>query len=132
MDLNTKVEMLLMSEKAKQGATLNIAKWLLAIALTACGIVANYHYGDVAWALRATAGILLAVVVLVVLLQTVEGRQFFSFAKDARSELRKVVWPTRQETIQTTVMVAVMVFIAALLMWGLDAMLMWAIGKLTG
>jgi preprotein translocase subunit SecE len=47
-------------------------------------------------------------------------------------EMRKVVWPTREETMQTTLVVAGMVIILALLLWGMDSLLVWLIGWLTG
>ena len=47
-------------------------------------------------------------------------------------ELRKVVWPTRQETIQTTLIVVAMVVVAALILWGLDKVFFWLVAWLTG
>lgn len=62
---------------------------------------------------------------------TEKGRQTFSFAKEAKLELDKVVWPTRQETTQTTLIVIVMVSVTGFVLWGVDATMMWAIGKIT-
>ncbi len=59
------------------------------------------------------------------------GRQTFEFAKQSKVELQKVVWPNRQETIQTTSIVMVMVAVTGLILWGIDAGMMWAIGKIT-
>ena len=53
------------------------------------------------------------------------------FAKEAKLELQKVVWPTRQETIQTTSIVMVMVAITGFVLWGIDSGMLWAIGKIT-
>jgi preprotein translocase subunit SecE len=55
--------------------------------------------------------------------------QFFG---ESRAELRKVVWPTREETMQTTLVVAVMVIVLSLVLWGMDGLLVWLIGWLTG
>ena len=49
-----------------------------------------------------------------------------------RIELRKTTWPTRQESLQTTLMIAVVVLISALLLWGLDSALLWGVKHLTG
>ena len=62
---------------------------------------------------------------------TDKGKQAFAFAKDAKIELEKVVWPTRQETIQTTSIVMIMVTITGFVLWGIDSGMMWAIGKIT-
>ncbi len=58
--------------------------------------------------------------------------RLFAFFKNARAELRKVVWPTRQETLQTALVVVAMVVVLALVLWGLDGVLVWLIGSLTG
>jgi len=63
--------------------------------------------------------------------QTIKGKQVFAFAQEARIELLKVVWPTRQETIQTTTIVMVMVALTGFILWGIDSMMMWAIAKIT-
>jgi preprotein translocase subunit SecE len=107
-------------------------KWILVFALIAAGIWANYCYRQFDWSLRFAGWIVLACIVLFIVLQTRVGRAFWQFAKDARMELRKVVWPTRQETTQTTMMVMVMVMIMAMILWGLDTLLFWIVGLLTG
>ncbi|QLH42321.1 MAG: preprotein translocase subunit SecE [Coxiellaceae bacterium] len=106
--------------------------WLLALILLIGGIVANYYYRDVAWAIRAAIGIVLLCLIAIVALQTTQGKAIWQFAKDARLELRKVVWPTRQETIQTTMIVIAMVVVVSLLLWGIDSILMWGVSWLTG
>jgi preprotein translocase subunit SecE len=100
--------------------------------LLIAGIGAYYYYRDVPWAIKAAAGLILVCIIAVIALQTTPGRAVWQFAKDARMELRKVVWPTRQETIQTTFVVVVMVVIMALVLWGIDSILMWAVSWLTG
>lgn len=107
-------------------------KWLVIVILLAAGIVANYIYSDVAWAIRAAIGIVVAILLLVIAGFTAKGRLAWGFLKGSRTELRKVVWPTRQETIQTTLVVVAMVVVTALILWGLDTLFMWAIGWLTG
>jgi preprotein translocase subunit SecE len=67
-----------------------------------------------------------------ILSQTEKGRWVIDFFRDSRQELRKVVWPTRQETVQTTMVVAVMVIVLSLVLWGVDGVLVWLIGWLTG
>ncbi len=64
--------------------------------------------------------------------RTQKGKWVIEFFRDSRMELRKVVWPTREETMQTTLVVAAMVIVLALILWGMDGVLVWLIGWLTG
>lgn len=64
-------------------------------------------------------------------LATIKGQQVYSFAQEAKIELLKVVWPTRQETIQTTSIVMVMVAATGFILWGIDSGMMWVIAKIT-
>jgi preprotein translocase subunit SecE len=60
-----------------------------------------------------------------------QGKQLLEFGKESKVELEKVVWPTRQETIQTTTIVMVMVTVTGFVLWGIDSGMMWSIGKIT-
>lgn len=106
--------------------------WMLIAALVIGGIIAYYYFHEVAWALRAAAGLVLICVIVALALQTKQGKQLWQFAKEARVELRKVVWPTRQETVQTTLVVVAMVVVMALILWGVDSFLMWLVSWFTG
>ncbi len=106
--------------------------WSFIVLLLAGGVVANYYYPDIPWGLRATGWILLALIAGGLSLLTAKGQEIKAFAKDSRVELRKVVWPTRQETVQSTMVVAIMVIIMAILLWAIDSVLMWLISTLTG
>lgn len=98
-------------------------KWLLVTALLVGGVVAHYYFSDVFIIWRLLAWIALAVVVFFIAGQTQKGKQALAFANEAKIEIRRVVWPTRSETLQTTLIVVVAVIITALLLWALDAML---------
>lgn len=106
--------------------------WLIIVILVIGGIAANSYYNQVAGALRAAGGIVLVVIILAIASITTQGKQSWIFIKAARTELRKVVWPTRQETVQTTLVVVAMVLVTALILWGLDSFFLWAISWLTG
>ena len=67
-----------------------------------------------------------------VAVQTERGRNTWVLLKEARSEIRRVVWPTNQETTQTTLVVLVLVLIFALILWGLDSLLSWAVSSTIG
>jgi preprotein translocase subunit SecE len=64
--------------------------------------------------------------------QTAMGKLLWTYIAGSRVELRKVVWPTRQESVQTTLMIAVVVLIMSLILWGLDSFLLWGVKHLTG
>lgn len=64
--------------------------------------------------------------------QTAMGRSLWGYIAGARIEMRKVVWPSKQESVQATLMIAVVVLIMALLLWGLDSLLLWGVQLLTG
>lgn len=107
-------------------------KWLLVLAIVIGGIYGNSVYAAVTLLYRALAGVALAGVVVAIGLQTVKGKAVWDLAKEARVEVRKVVWPTRQETTQTTLIVVAVVIFVALILWGLDSGLSWVIKGLIG
>lgn len=109
---------------------------LQVMSLVAIGLITilafwgSYHYNFVG----TTNGIIWAVWTVLSLglfSLTAEGKRALVFAKDARLELIKVVWPSRQETIQITMIVMVMVVATGLVLWGVDSLMTWAIGKIT-
>ena len=113
------------------GAADKVKLWVAVIAVAA-GVAAYYLLGTQASWLRwlyVACGI--GVGVLVVAFSRY-GSEFRSFAVSARAELRKIVWPTRNETTMTTVVVFAFVAIAGLFFWGLDLVLAWATRALTG
>ena len=67
-----------------------------------------------------------------VAVKTEKGNTAWNLIKEARSEIRRVVWPTNNETTQTTLVVLVMVFIFSLILWGLDSLLSWLVSSLIG
>lgn len=116
----------------QQSGGLDRVKWILILALLVVGIVANYHFASVPWAIRMAVGIVWMGILIMIALWTAQGQKVWVFVKAARTELRKVVWPTRQETTQTTLVVIAMVIITALVLWGIDALFFWAVSLLTG
>jgi len=113
-------------------SSIDTLKWLAVLALVALGVVGNQYFAAESILYRVIGLLALAAVALLVALQTVKGRQFFELLKAARGEIRKVVWPTRQETTQTTLIVVAVVLVVALLLWGLDSLLGWLISFVVG
>lgn len=106
------------------------ALWLLILVLIAAGVFANYYFGSVAWPIRVAGWIVLACVILFVAYQTEVGKKVWVFAKEARVELYKVVWPTRKEATHMTLLLSALVLVIAIILWGMDSFLLWAINLL--
>ena len=104
----------------------------LSVLVLLAGIVAFYWYDDDALALRLgmVGGGLVVAAALVSL--SWYGREFKQFAQAARIELRKVVWPTREDTVRTTIMVIAFAIVMGVFFWVLDMILTWLIRWLTG
>jgi len=104
----------------------------LAVALAVGGVVAFYWLG--AQPLPVRLGALLAPVALALVLffRTGQGRTSLDFLRETNIEVRKVVWPTRRETVQTTGVVFIAVVISAIFLWGLDSTLAITVKTLTG
>jgi preprotein translocase subunit SecE len=124
--------MVLKAIESQQNTKLDWMKWLVVAFLLIAGVVANYHFSSQPWPLRLLGWLFLLGIAAAVVLQTYQGKRALNFARESRMELRKVVWPTYQETVQTTLFVAAMVIVLALILWGIDSVLMWLIGWLTG
>ena len=123
-----------MSAKTEQSVSLfDSAKLLLAGILVVGGLFAYYYYGDRYSQVYRVAGILVAAILALILAMTTDpGRQFWRFAQSSRIELRKVIWPTRQEALQTTLAVIVFVIVMGVFFWVLDLFLLWVTQTLTG
>lgn len=117
----------------KAASPLDTVLLVLAVAAVAGGIVAFY----------ALAGQLPTVVRLLMVLgglgvavalayQTTSGKNMWGYIRGSQIELRKTTWPTKQESLQATLMIAIVVLITALLLWGLDSALLWGVKSVTG
>ena len=107
-------------------------KWAVTIILLVAIIVGNYMYGE---QVHVVARVLILLVMGAVALLsaglTAKGKTFIEFAKDARLEVRKVVWPTRQETMQTTLIILAVSTIVGLILWGLDGVFVRVVAFIT-
>ena len=107
-------------------------KWGVVVAITVAAIWGNLAFSSQPQFYRWIALFLAAAAGVAVASLTSQGAAFLVLAKAARSEIRKVVWPTRQETTQTTLIVVVVVVVMALILWGLDTFLGWLASMLIG
>jgi preprotein translocase subunit SecE len=118
--------------QASQASRLDTFKLTGAITLVLAAVVAFHYFADHSQLLRVL-GLLAAAAGAVAIAATTElGATVWEFSKDARMELRKVVWPTRQETLQTSLAVILMVVVMGVLLWLLDILLLWIVRLLTG
>ncbi len=107
-------------------------KWIIVLVLVASGVYGNSYLSDYSWVYRSIALIVLAAVAAFIAAQTVKGRAFVELGVEAKTEIRKVVWPSREETTYTTLIVVAAVFILALILYGLDTGLSWLLKALLG
>lgn len=122
-----------MADKAEaQVSGLDTVKLGGALALLVAAVGAFYYYADQSLLYRVLGLIAVAVVAATIALTTVQGRKLVGFLQDSRTEVRKMVWPSRTETVQTTLVVLVMVVLIGVLLWLLDMLLGWAVQFLIG
>ena len=107
-------------------------KWLVVVALVGGGIYGNWYYQDQSLLNRVIAIVVLALIALFMAAQTARGRETWLLFKEARTEIRRVIWPTRQETTQTTFVVLGLVLVFALILWALDSVLSLLVSSVIG
>ncbi len=100
--------------------------------LVVAGVVGNWYFGDQSLLIRALALVGVGLVAGFIALQTERGRRVWDLAREARQELRRVVWPDRQQTTQTTGIVLILILLFALILWGLDSLLSWLVKGVIG
>ena len=122
-----------MSTKAQTSDNrLDVLKWIVVAVIVAVAVAGNQYFAAESVLYRAVALVVLGLVAAFVALQTTKGKSFWSLLKEARIEIRKVVWPNRTETTQTTLIVVAVVLVMALILWGLDTLLGWIISMFIG
>jgi len=109
----------------------DILKYVLSLVLLGAGVVAFYQFSEFSQLYRVLGIVGVVAIALAMMMTTTAGKNSWSFALEAKLEVRKVVWPSRQETMLTTLFVFGMVVIVGLILWLLDMFLFWAITSLT-
>lgn len=113
-----------MAEQIQENPTaLDTAKLVAGAAIAAAGIAGFYLLAELPIWLRWIIVLAAFAAAALVALQSHQGKTFWAFVQSSRVELRKVVWPSRQETWQVTLVVIVMVIVLGLFFWGLDSLL---------
>jgi len=120
------------AENQSSPSSMDGLKWVVVFALLAAAVVGNYLYSDVSVVLRATAVVVLVAAAGGIAALTAKGKTAITFARESRMEVRKVVWPTRQEATQTTFIVLAVTVIMALALWGIDGIMVRLVRLVTG
>jgi len=116
-----------------QTSILDIVKQVFSVVLVVGGIAAFYYFAEqVPLIYRALGLVVITAAVLGMMLTTGLGRSVWVFTQESKTEVRKVVWPTKDETVRTTLLVFAMVTVVALILWLLDMFLFWGVRLLTG
>src|SRR5690606_33900249 len=124
--MNSKVEQ---QQSASAG---DILKYVLAVAIAVAGLVGFYWFAEWPGAVRAAALVVVLVVAVAIAMFTAKGRALREYFSEARFELRKVVWPTREETLRATGLILIVVTIISLLLGAMDMVISWVIRLLLG
>ncbi|WP_087020297.1 preprotein translocase subunit SecE [Thaumasiovibrio subtropicus] len=120
------------AEAQNESGSMDLLKWLGVFALLAAAVVGNYLYSDISVVIRAAAVVALVAAAAGLASLTLKGKNAIAFARESRMEVRKVVWPTRQEATQTTLIVLAVTVVMALVLWGIDGVMVRLVRLVTG
>ncbi|ACQ94382.1 preprotein translocase, SecE subunit [Tolumonas auensis DSM 9187] len=110
----------------------NIALWGLVFILLAAAVVGNSVFAEKSLLIRVVAVVIAFAAAAVTALQTIQGKALLTFSRESIKEVRKVVWPTRQETIQTTLIIFAFTVVMGLFLFLIDGALIWLVELITG
>ncbi|PPK72747.1 protein translocase subunit secE/sec61 gamma [Methylobacter tundripaludum] len=110
----------------------DVVKQVFSVVFLVAGVAAFYYFSDISLLYRVLGLVVMSLVVVGVMLTTGLGQNVWGFVLESKQEVRKVVWPTREETFRTTLLVFAMVFVVGLILWLLDMFLFWGVRILTG
>jgi preprotein translocase subunit SecE len=122
--MNTQVE--------ASASVLDVVKQVFSVVFVVAGVAAFYYFSEIPLLYRVLGLVVLVVIAAGMTLTTGVGRTVWGFVLESRQEVRKVVWPTRDETFRTTLLVFAMVLIVGFVLWLLDMFLFWGVRFLTG
>lgn len=122
-----------MSDKAENASNpIDYVKWIIVIALLGGLVWAYSAYEEISILYRALAAVGIVVVSLGIAATTQKGSNFLIFAKDSRTEVRKVIWPDRSEANRMTLIILIATAVVGLMLYLIDMVIVWAIGLITG
>ncbi|WGE31651.1 preprotein translocase subunit SecE [Actinobacillus genomosp. 2] len=119
-------------EKGVKSKGVNGALWFVAIALLAVAAIGNAYFAShFSLVVRVLLLVVLIVGAVVLAAITNQGQKAIGFIKESRTELRKIIWPTRPEATQTTLIVLAMCVVVSLVLWGIDSIIVTLVTFLT-
>lgn len=121
-----------MSSNQDAKSALDTPKLLVGLAILIAGIVGFYYFAEQQLIIRVVGLLVVVALSVGVMLTTVVGKATWKFVLDSRAELRRVVWPTRGETVQTTIIVLFMTLLMGVFLWMVDSLLLWLVKQLAG
>jgi preprotein translocase subunit SecE len=130
--LNPLTLQLMNTQAEAQTPVFDIVKYVFSALFVIAGVAAFYYFSEVSVLYRVIGLLTAIIVVLGLMLTTNLGRNTWAFFLESKQEVRKVVWPTREETTRTTMLVFAMVFTVGFILWLLDMALFWGVQHLTG
>ena len=110
----------------------DVVKQVFSLIFVIAGLTAFYYFSEFPLLYRVLALVAVVALSLGLTLTTDMGKDVWMFMLESKQEVRKVIWPTRQETIRTTMLVFAMVFVVGLILWALDSILFVGVRFLTG
>jgi preprotein translocase subunit SecE len=120
------------TQEPSESGILDTIKLLIAAGVLVGGLYSYYYFLEIALPLRVLMVLGGLAAGITVAMTSTQGQRLWAFIQGARVEIRKVVWPTKQETTQTAIAVFVFTLIMALFFWGLDSFLLWLTRTLVG
>ena len=120
------------STESQESSSFDSVKWILSILLLVGAVFGNYYFANESALFRALGVVAAVILAGFIAAQTEKGKNTIVFAKEARTEIRKVVWPTRQDATRLTIIVLIATVIMSLVLWGLDSLLFELVGLVTG
>jgi preprotein translocase subunit SecE len=118
--------------ETSESGVVDILKLLVAAGVLTGGLFAYYWYLEWSQPVRVLLVLAGTIAGVAIAMTSTQGRRLWAFIQGSRIEIRKVVWPTKQETTQTAIAVFVFTLILALFFWGLDSFLLWLTRTLVG
>ena len=120
----------------KTGATalnkFDSLKWALIGLILSAGIIGFYYFAEYSLLIRVISLLTIVAISTYIASTTQKGQSTLSFLKETNLEVRRVVWPTRDETLKMTGVVILMVVLVAFIIWGVDSILFWLVRLFTG
>lgn len=114
-----------------KSAVFDVVKLVSAVILVVAGVVGYHYFAQTMQLFRVLGVVGVTVIAMVIVYTTDLGRLVLRYLADSRTEVRKMVWPTRQETTQATFIVVILVFVVGIFLWLLDMVLFWGVRALT-